>query len=154
MNSLVLIRVNGKHRTYFSSTILSNELNCVIAGGFLDQNRRISSLGRLSKGGNASTKVTDAGAPVCTLTATSSRSLHGGGPPTQTPTPTPQSTSTSVKHQLHSSVEPSLSLSKPAVRLAFAGTVPNTVSKCNRTKDYELLMFTYPTISPDIFKII
>ena len=139
MNSLVLIRVNGKHRTYFSSTILSNELNCVIAGGFLDQNRRISSLGRLSKGGNASTKVTDAGAPVCTLTATSSRSLHGGGPPTQTPTPTPQSTSTSVKHQLHSSVEPSLSLSKPAVRLAFAGTVPNTVIKRIQTKDYSQL---------------
>ena len=101
----------------------------------MDQNRRISSLGRLAKGGNASTKITDAGAPVCTLTATSSRSLHGGGPPSQTPTPTPQSTSTSVKHQLHSSVEPSLSLSKPAVRLAFAGTVPNTVIKRIQTKD-------------------
>ena len=92
-----------------------------ISGGFLDQNRRISSLGRLSKNGNTPTKLTNTGAPVCTLTATSSRSLHGGVPPSQTPTPTPQSTSASVKNQPHSSVEPSLSLSKPAVRLAFAG---------------------------------
>ena len=76
-----------------------------ISGGFLDQNRRISSLGRLSKNGNTPTKVTNTGAPVCTLTATSSRSLHGGVPPSQTPTPTPQSTSASVKNQPHSSVE-------------------------------------------------
>ena len=96
-----------------------------ISGGFLDQNRRISSLGRLSKNGNTPTKITNTGAPVCTLTATSSRSLHGGGgPPSQTPTntTTPQSTSASIKNQVHSSIEPtSLSLSKPAVRLAYAG---------------------------------
>ena len=102
------------------------ELYILFVGGFLDPNRRISSLGRLTKGGNTSLKspanVNNTEMP-CNIKTTSSRSLHGGGPPSQTTnTTTPQSTSASIKNQLHSNIEPtSLSLSKPCVRLAYAG---------------------------------
>ena len=96
----------------------------------MDPNRRISSLGRLSKVGTAqvtsSAKVqnTTIPPPPCTVTSNSSRSLHvGGGGPNSQSTNTPQSTSViSIKNQAHSSIEAtSLSLSKPAVRLAYAG---------------------------------
>ena len=97
----------------------------------MDPNRRISSLGRLSKVGTAqvpsSAKVqntTISPPPPCTVTSNSSRSLHvGGGGPNSQSTNTPQSTSViSIKNQAHSSIEAtSLSLSKPAVRLAYAG---------------------------------
>ena len=96
----------------------------------MDPNRRISSLGRLSKVGTAqvpsSAKVqnTTISPPPCTVTSNSSRSLHvGGGGPNSQSTNTPQSTSViSIRNQAHSSIEAtSLSLSKPAVRLAYAG---------------------------------
>ena len=97
-----------------------------VLGGFLDPNRRISSLGRLTKGNNL-VSTTNNGSANAAITTTSSRSLHAGGPTPPTNSVTPQSTSATSTKQLHqphsTALDPttSLSLSKPIVRLAYAG---------------------------------